>query len=127
ETLVNEAAGEIEDPERKMPVAKRLRLHRIADAKNEEERREARERANVRIDSLGSGSDYTTFLDHLGIASTNFGFGGEGGGGGASSASCTESSACSPRSSAGSCACGPALPNFAGPVVARRAAAALLP
>ena len=81
ETLVNEAAGEIEDPEKKMPVGRRLRLRRIAVARNSEERREARERGNFRIGSLGSGSDYTTFLDHLGIASLNLGFGGEGGGG----------------------------------------------
>jgi N-acetylated-alpha-linked acidic dipeptidase len=30
---------------------------------------------------LGSGSDYTAFLDHIGIASVNLGFGGEDGGG----------------------------------------------
>ncbi len=34
-----------------------------------------------RISPLGSGSDYTPFLQHLGIASLNVGFGGEGGGG----------------------------------------------
>jgi N-acetylated-alpha-linked acidic dipeptidase len=34
-----------------------------------------------RIQPLGSGSDYTPFLQHLGIASLNVGFGGEGGGG----------------------------------------------
>ena len=34
-----------------------------------------------RIGPLGSGSDYTPFLQHLGIASLNVGFGGEGGGG----------------------------------------------
>ncbi len=33
------------------------------------------------IDALGSGSDYTAFLDHLGIASLNLGFGGEDGSG----------------------------------------------
>ena len=31
----------------------------------------------IRFGNLGSGSDYTVFLDHLGIASTNFGFGGD--------------------------------------------------
>ncbi len=31
--------------------------------------------------ALGSGSDYTAFLDHLGIASLNLGYGGEDGGG----------------------------------------------
>jgi N-acetylated-alpha-linked acidic dipeptidase len=32
---------------------------------------------DVRIGALGSGSDYTPFLQHLGIASLNLGFGGE--------------------------------------------------
>ena len=36
----------------------------------------------MRIGALGSGSDYTVFLDHLGVASLNFGFGGEDRGGG---------------------------------------------
>ena len=35
----------------------------------------------LRISPLGSGSDYTPFLQHLGIATLNVGFGGEGGGG----------------------------------------------
>jgi N-acetylated-alpha-linked acidic dipeptidase len=81
EALVSAVAGEVEDPEKKMPVGRRLRLRRIEESRNAEERREARERANLRLDALGSGSDYTTFVDHLGIASLNFGFGGEGGGG----------------------------------------------
>jgi N-acetylated-alpha-linked acidic dipeptidase len=34
-----------------------------------------------RIQALGSGSDYTSFLQHLGVATLNMGFGGEGGGG----------------------------------------------
>ena len=33
--------------------------------------------AQLRIDALGSGSDYTPFLQHAGIASLNIGFGGE--------------------------------------------------
>ena len=36
-----------------------------------------RQRADLRIDALGSGSDYTAFIDHLGVASLNLGFGGE--------------------------------------------------
>jgi N-acetylated-alpha-linked acidic dipeptidase len=34
------------------------------------------------LDPLGSGSDYSSFLQHLGIASLNVGYGGEGNGGG---------------------------------------------
>jgi N-acetylated-alpha-linked acidic dipeptidase len=39
------------------------------------------DRGDLRIYPLGSGSDYTPFLQHLGIASLNIGFGGEDGGG----------------------------------------------
>jgi N-acetylated-alpha-linked acidic dipeptidase len=42
---------------------------------------EARNRPDLRIGALGSGSDYTAFLDYLGVASINMGFGGEDGGG----------------------------------------------
>src|SRR5439155_1745706 len=37
--------------------------------------------AAPRISALGSGSDFTPFLQHAGIASLNLGYGGEGGGG----------------------------------------------
>ena len=45
-------------------------------------KRELRSRPDLRIGALGSGSDYTVFIDHLGVASLNLGYGGEGGGGG---------------------------------------------
>ena len=67
--------------------AQRLRAGAHARARdrsrrtNAEERKEARERQLIRLDALGSGSDYTPFLQHLGIASLNIGYGGEGGGG----------------------------------------------
>jgi N-acetylated-alpha-linked acidic dipeptidase len=81
EAVVNAAAAEVEDPEKKISVAKRLRQRRIDEGRTSEDRKEARERTNLRLEALGSGSDYTTFVDHLGIASLNFGFGGESGGG----------------------------------------------
>ena len=43
--------------------------------------RRCAQRPDLRIGALGSGSDYTVFIDHLGIASLNLGFGGEDGGG----------------------------------------------
>jgi N-acetylated-alpha-linked acidic dipeptidase len=42
---------------------------------------EALSREDLRIAPLGSGSDYTPFLQHLGLPVLNLGFGGEGGGG----------------------------------------------
>jgi N-acetylated-alpha-linked acidic dipeptidase len=48
---------------------------------NAAERREIRNRPDLHIEALGSGSDYSPFLQHLGIASLDFGYGGEGNGG----------------------------------------------
>jgi N-acetylated-alpha-linked acidic dipeptidase len=42
---------------------------------------EARTRPDLRMAALGSGSDYTVFIDHLGVASLNLAYGGEDGGG----------------------------------------------
>ncbi len=79
EKFMNDVARDIEDPETKLSLWKRLQLKRIHDRAGE--RPELRTRADLRIDALGSGSDYTAFLDHLGIASLNLGFGGEDGSG----------------------------------------------
>ena len=80
ERFINEVARDVPDPQTKVSVLERSRALRISRA-NAEDRREARERADLRISALGSGSDYTSFLDHLGIASLNLGYGGEDGGG----------------------------------------------
>jgi N-acetylated-alpha-linked acidic dipeptidase len=77
EQFINGVARDIEDPESKLTVWQRLHLTKIAKAKSPEERKELRERTDVRIDALGSGTDFTTFLDHLGVASLNLGYGGE--------------------------------------------------
>ena len=76
ENFVNSVIKDIEDPETKMTVWKRLRLAddcRAPAAK----RGEIRSRPDLRIGALGSGSDYTVFIDHLGVASLNLGYGGE--------------------------------------------------
>ena len=80
EKFVNEVARDVTDPEKKITVWERERAQRILEG-SAEERKEARERADLRIGALGSGSDYTPFLQHLGVASLNVGFGGEDGGG----------------------------------------------
>jgi len=80
ENFVNEVAPEIADPETKMNVWKREKLASIAQAKGKD-REELRSRPDMRIEALGSGSDFTVFLQHLGIATLNLGYGGEGEGG----------------------------------------------
>ena len=81
EKFSNDVARSVTDPETKLSVWKRDQLHKIEEAKTAEQREELRKRADLRIPALGSGSDYTAFLQHDGVASLNFGFGGEDGGG----------------------------------------------
>jgi len=77
EHFMNGVARDIQDPETKLSVLQRLHLRQIERARNAEDRQEIRQRPDARIDALGSGSDYTAFIDHLGIASVNVSFSGE--------------------------------------------------
>jgi N-acetylated-alpha-linked acidic dipeptidase len=76
EHFVSEVTRDIEDPETGMPVGKRAMLAEIADA-DSKHREELRSRADHRLGALGSGSDFSVFVDYLGIASLNVGYGGE--------------------------------------------------
>lgn len=76
ERLMTQIARDVRDPETGVSVEERLRA-RLAVRGDQE----AADRGDLRLSPLGSGSDYTPFLQHLGIASLNLSFGGEGGGG----------------------------------------------
>jgi N-acetylated-alpha-linked acidic dipeptidase len=84
--LVNRVAGDVTDPETGVSVAARARARMqvagAAPGANEAARDNAKMAADpahdLPIGALGSGSDYSTFLQHLGIAALNVGFGGEG-------------------------------------------------
>jgi N-acetylated-alpha-linked acidic dipeptidase len=80
ERLLNQVARSVDDPESGGSVWRRSQAARIRYG-SPVQRREARERGDLRIDALGSGSDFTPFLQHLGIATLNVGFGGSDGGG----------------------------------------------
>ena len=83
--LVNEVSAGIHDPETDSSVQARLRAKlRVeafqAAAPDEQIRRlgqAAASAADVPIGALGSGSDYTPFLQHLGIASLDLSYDGE--------------------------------------------------
>jgi N-acetylated-alpha-linked acidic dipeptidase len=79
--FIDGVAEDVNDPEKNMPVERRLRLREIRMAKTAQQRRELRSGADLKISALGSGSDYSPFIDHIGIASLNLGYGGEDGGG----------------------------------------------
>ncbi len=85
EKLVTQVARDVPDPERNISVLARLRAHEATRQStrdgNAEMRREPHDGDLIRLDALGSGSDYTPFLQHTGVAALNIGYGGEGGGG----------------------------------------------
>ena len=76
ERLMNEVAHDVRDPQTGVSVWERAQARRAVFGDDE-----ALARSDLRISPLGSGSDYTPFLQHLGIASLNVSFGGENGGG----------------------------------------------
>src|SRR5882762_6798533 len=64
ENFINDVARDVIDPEKEIAVFERSRAGAIING-DAEQRREARDRADLRISALGSGSDYTPFLQHL--------------------------------------------------------------
>jgi N-acetylated-alpha-linked acidic dipeptidase len=85
EKLVTQVARDVPDPERNVSVLARMHAHdatrESTRGENAEMRREPHDGDLIRLDALGSGSDYTPFLQHTGVAALNIGYGGEGGGG----------------------------------------------
>jgi N-acetylated-alpha-linked acidic dipeptidase len=75
ERFINQVARDVTDPQTQVPVLERARARQaLSDASTPLS-------GDLSISPLGSGSDYTPFLQHLGIASLNLGFGGESSGG----------------------------------------------
>jgi N-acetylated-alpha-linked acidic dipeptidase len=83
EKFVNGVARDITDPEKQISVWKRAQAGRLVGRRggDQQEKKELRSRPDLRIGPLGSGSDYTAFIDHLGVASLNVSYGGEDEGG----------------------------------------------
>jgi N-acetylated-alpha-linked acidic dipeptidase len=75
EGFINSVARDIDDPETMESVWKRMQARAIATAAAGP-RTEVRGRADLRIGALGSGSDYSPFLQHAGVPSINLAFGG---------------------------------------------------
>jgi N-acetylated-alpha-linked acidic dipeptidase len=77
ERFVNEIAQVVAEPKKGGTVGDRVLAGEVMSG-TAEQRTAARETKLFEIDALGSGSDYSPFLQHLGIASLAIGFGGEG-------------------------------------------------
>jgi len=82
--LINQVAAGVTDPEMHVSVQERMRAHVMVNGEDKDAKPEVKDRAklaaeggDVPIEALGSGSDYSAFLEHLGIASMDLGFSGE--------------------------------------------------
>ena len=81
--FINNAARDVADPQTGVPVIERTRAGILARhfenpaSVPKPEYDAAKAGGDLPVGALGSGSDYSAFLQHLGIASINFGFGGE--------------------------------------------------
>lgn len=88
--VINEIAANVTDPETGVSVLARKRAQLEVIGTNPGANEEARENAKIAADpakdipigALGSGSDYSAFLQHLGLPAVNLGFGAEGSVGG---------------------------------------------
>ncbi len=71
QALVGEVAGSVTDPQTGVSVKERIIAKQLTEGEKDE----------FALYALGSGSDYTPFIQHAGIASLNLGYGGENEGG----------------------------------------------
>ncbi len=81
ETLMTEIAREVADPQTGISVFDRLMSRQAVSAGTAKARKEAITKRTLTLGALGSGSDYSPFIQHLGIPSLNLGYGGENAGG----------------------------------------------
>lgn len=82
EPFINEVARDVIDPETQISIADRKRSRDLVDAAEAGKlKKELLLKKTFTIGALGSGSDFSPFLQHLGIPSFNLGFGGEDPGG----------------------------------------------
>jgi N-acetylated-alpha-linked acidic dipeptidase len=87
--FMNDVATSVKDPETGVTVGARLRAKILVDgseksasAEQKKEAKGAASGADFPLEALGSGSDFTPFMQHLGLASLSIEFGGEGEDGG---------------------------------------------
>ena len=80
EPFFNEIANDVIDPQTGVSIKERLYALTIVTA-DKQARVNLTGNKNIKLGALGAGSDWSGFLQFLGIASVNIGFGGEGQGG----------------------------------------------
>ena len=81
ETMMYEVSKSITDPQTNVSVFERRKSVMATTAATPKAKKEELNKKELNLSALGSGSDYSSFLQHIGIPSLNLGFGGEDDGG----------------------------------------------
>ncbi len=81
ETLMDEISKDVIDPQTNVSVFERQKAEKIATAKTIKAKKDLLAKKTLSLNALGSGSDYSSFLQHLGITTLDLGYSGEGAGG----------------------------------------------
>jgi N-acetylated-alpha-linked acidic dipeptidase len=81
EPFMDEITQNVIDPQTNASVFDRKKAHELTGASSVKDKKEILDMKGGKLESLGSGSDYSSFLQHLGIPTLDLGFGGEDGGG----------------------------------------------
>lgn len=80
EPFFNEITNEVIDPQTGVTIKERKYARTLVEA-DKASRAKLLGNKHIKLGALGAGSDYSPFIQHLGIASMNLGFGGESSGG----------------------------------------------
>ncbi len=81
EQMVYEVSKEVIDPQTGVTVYERKRAANLTEAISTKAKQEILNEKEYHIEAMGSGSDYSSFIQHLGLPALNIGFGGEDAGG----------------------------------------------
>jgi N-acetylated-alpha-linked acidic dipeptidase len=79
--MITEISKEVIDPQTGVSVFERSKAKRATSASSSKAKKEAFESTAYPLGALGAGSDYSSFIQHLGVPSLNIGYGGENDGG----------------------------------------------
>ena len=79
--LTDEISKTVLDPQTNISVFERAKAYKAANDANTKTKKETLDNTVLKLNALGSGSDFSPFLQHLGISTLDLGFGGEDNGG----------------------------------------------
>ncbi|MDQ6843732.1 MAG: M28 family peptidase [Bacteroidota bacterium] len=81
EPLMDEISKEVIDPQTNVSVFERKKAHMVIQATGNDAKKKILDEKDLTIGAMGSGSDYSAFIQHAGVPSLDIGFGGEDEGG----------------------------------------------